>query len=1392
MESSDTPTNKRTPLEELSKDELIKKCNNLLLIAKKAKQAKDESSEELKKYKENETKLSSDVAALKEVVESFNKKQTEFAEVQNKHKLSEEKNSELKKDFRKLEEKYASKITECSMLEETLRKLSDKVSKLELVNSEYLEKLNDFKENYAKVDIENKSNIEKLKECQKNDVDLRKKLQMAEEKYIKLEVTLKEFQGKYMDECKSHEELQGTLIRLQNRSSSDEKDAALGEVNERLKTELAENERLLKELKGHEVNMAELRKNYDSAIMEKDKLIEICQSDKSTEELFKANISKLKEELKALREENDVADKRYKEMEMKLEESRVISELLKKEIDGKCDEYDAFKKEMEFYKLKNNELNKEIQEKEKQCLDYKSRCDELNEAEKQKSDLIENLRKELLSTRDSLTNAEEKLGETLREKDKTNQLLQESFSFESIPLTNDRYKNLLQKYIKDKNVVDSSLLIEDLDNISVEVKKLRNGPTKRDQATEMPELDDRQEHTEGHVRKQEELKEKLMTLGRTATEIRSFKTKINEEVRDSFSRLRTENVKVTQDITRKISEVLSNLQNGNQELLSEMNVMNQALKERGEAISKLEKINESQNQELLEADAKISQLDSKLSEKKKKINQLFEELEQTKSDLENKEKAIKEMEEEIWKLKNSDPHGETLSSSTISRVDEAARLMDVEESFEERYSKLKNIAAKLKKKVTDQQKQLEEERSKSISKTDELQAKISNMQSQIKSLMNLVPEYERLQDEYEEEQKNKSQMKKVLDSANEKIDALKQEVEDLKKEKEKLLNDKSGSENIKKKLSAQIITLKAVIEEEKTKQTKLEKEMEKVEQERTLKEKKLEEEKEKHKATMSLFEKQKMETKNLGVLKLEIAEYEKSVGDLGKKLTMKDDELKELNLLLENQRSQCKLYLDEITHLKSQLTQENERATEASMQVQKFNEESSSREVEFKEKLSEIGFLKNTIEEKKKEVEEMSLELARISQEKLKAEEKCKNTQDHCSREIHSLQDMVGNLQDSLNQRDLELSELKKEFEAYKVRAQSVLRQSQKEMNQSKQRNVMEELEQLRSTSTSLNARLKESGLKMQKLVEENEVFQEEKNRLYTRIQELKNSLAEVRAENQELKQNKQKELEQHGEAMKLQKLQSETLAHCYQKKIEELEASHKAKIEELTKDQEQMQKQFQKLMSSVNERSERRDLAEHKRNLSGFIPVKSDKEMLDVMLLEREECEGSESVESISPQTGNNTNLIPLDQLLNSSDNLEQLEEKRSPVQDINQLNDRLEKSENRIKHLTVLLSEAETDCARLQHLNDVLKEEIRRNQRNIEREQHAQNFEYMKNVVLKFLTLHNTDEKIRLVPVLNTILKLSPEEETVLSNAAKGIVEHSSSNRGWGSYLNIWPSGQ
>lgn len=113
------------------------------------------------------------------------------------------------------------------------------------------------------------------------------------------------------------------------------------------------------------------------------------------------------------------------------------------------------------------------------------------------------------------------------------------------------------------------------------------------------------------------------------------------------------------------------------------------MKERGEAISKLEQLTENLRKELEEARMKISTQNIKLTEKVKKIDEMEEEINKTKLEVENKHKAMREMEEEMWRMKNNDGTVETLSSSTISKAEETARFAELEDSFEERYSKVK-------------------------------------------------------------------------------------------------------------------------------------------------------------------------------------------------------------------------------------------------------------------------------------------------------------------------------------------------------------------------------------------------------------------------------------------------------------------------------------------------------------------------------------------------------------------------------------------------------------------------------------------------------------------------------------------------------------------------------
>nr|CAD7570795.1 unnamed protein product [Timema californicum] len=153
--------------------------------------------------------------------------------------------------------------------------------------------------------------------------------------------------------------------------------------------------------------------------------------------------------------------------------------------------------------------------------------------------------------------------------------------------------------------------------------------------------------------------------------------------------------------------------------------------------------------------------------------------------------------------------------------------------------------------------------------------------------------------------------------------------------------------------------------------------------------------------------------------------------------------------------------------------------------------------------------------------------------------------------------------------------------------------------------------------------------------------------------------------------------------------------------------------------------------------------------NTAELTPVKMD---LNMALSEREEGEvsnelsvlkGSESIDSTSPNLAisreRHQRLMPLDKLLASSldDEDNNAPASTSPGAELSLTKEQLSDSERRIRHLSALLSEAEQDLAKLTQLNGVLKEEIRRQQRSVEREQHAQNFEYLKNVVLKVVLM-------------------------------------------------------
>merc|ERR1712032_794387 len=163
----------------------------------------------------------------------------------------------------------------------------------------------------------------------------------------------------------------------------------------------------------------------------------------------------------------------------------------------------------------------------------------------------------------------------------------------------------------------------------------------------------------------------------------------------------------------------------------------------------------------------------------------------------------------------------------------------------------------------------------------------------------------------------------------------------------------------------------------------------------------------------------------------------------------------------------------------------------------------------------------------------------------------------------------------------------------------------------------------------------------------------------------------------------------------------------------------------------------------------------------------------LDISQIEREAAEGQEIEPSTPglPWASSLTSPLPLEQLLAQED------PNQDHMSDIPRSGNssRAGGAERQVAHLAALLSEAETQNERLE-----------------ERHKHIENLEYVKNVILKFITLTGAGEKAALVPVLKTILRLKQEEvdkieELVRKEGEAGGTDSDS----WGGYLGLWSTG-
>ncbi|KAG8042105.1 hypothetical protein G9C98_000096 [Cotesia typhae] len=523
---------------------------------------------------------------------------------------------------------------------------------------------------------------------------------------------------------------------------------------------------------------------------------------------------------------------------------------------------------------------------------------------------------------------------------------------------------------------------------------------------------------------------------------------------------------------------------------------------------------------------------------------------------------------------------------------------------------------------------------------------------------------------------------------------------------------------------------------------------------------KLEAEIQAHKNTKARLESAKQECSSNNVLFLEVDNYEKSIEDLKSKLADEASRYSSLESTIEEQNQTITTLEHQITELRdscfvktNQLTTLGEKNEGLKADLNDFKQEMAS-------VVKEKQGLLDSIEGIKSNMSKLAKESAAHAAEKNKISEEMDLLNKNHAQQVELLKLEITRLNDIVSSTNGELEALKAEYEGYKVRAQSVLRtkQSQNKENGFNGKSINEieaELNHLRVYSTHLQEKLDNSSEEIKSLTNDLTAIKEERDCIRESNRDLGKKLSLLSQDYLILKEKCRMHLTTIDQLKEEMDIIQETLKTTHSAEVKSLETQYQQEIENLKAEIQRLS-----VTPSIN-KNDKLDKFEHDYQIRN-----------DIYLLEREDAEGSESVDSYqignSSSERNQRTLMPLDELLNSSDDYVK------SVPDLPAKVDRqeLEISERRVKHLTALLADAERDVAKLNQMNQLLKEDIRRQQRSVEREHHANNFEYLKNV---FITLKNGDERSRLIPVLNTILKLSPEEIHQLNQVA-GV-----SGRGW-----------
>lgn len=439
--------------------------------------------------------------------------------------------------------------------------------------------------------------------------------------------------------------------------------------------------------------------------------------------------------------------------------------------------------------------------------------------------------------------------------------------------------------------------------------------------------------------------------------------------------------------------------------------------------------------------------------------------------------------------------------------------------------------------------------------------------------------------------------------------------------------------------------------------------------------------------------------------------------------------------------------------------------------------------------------LKSKVDELNNHIDTMqnSIDLYQVDIEKEKKrvkllENALKNSITKSEKNKLLMQQKISELKTSIDNVVLEKNSISSEYESYKVRVYSVLKkQKGKETKNELEEKNKAELEKEQNELKELKACLLQSQKTI--VLRENELclLQKDYNTLFEK-QQLESDMAV----DKDKKWNIKLKLMQN-EITNTRKANVEQMIILKGNNQDLLTANEK-----VVKELDHFKNKFQEYKIRLFEKNDEiNDLKKQLENKMEILPIDrnttkvvmtSNSYKSDITMLKREEGEGAEE-EVCSTSTCDD--IKSLESLIEGPKILSV--KMKSKIDYTNNdaqcksLERKVVDQDRKIKHLSIVCRESEQTSARLLDQNKLLKEEIRRLERNESRKESVSNLEYLKNIIIKFIKLPPSDERSHLVPVIDTMLQLTHDEKSALQTIAQGE-SNEQAQESWGGYFQRW----